>query len=282
MAKANNITCLASERDAQSNLSAVPAPKDAQWAWRVNISEFSVPNVEGAEPAVDPHLVSTTYDFTWPGSGNLSAALGATRDVGVCVSFVEAPADWPVNVTNAYTEDDTSDTSCVGALGQACVDAILAEVLGPGSSSQRCQVRGASWFNLPACDGGGVASWGLGFSKYDIATSANGASWFSRLSAPQNGSGSAAYYTAANRLHVVMANPVFAGDGADQGGSSFGPELLCMRVNATKLPTGDANGNNVTWTSQAVLEAAPESIASSVKLGSVSILFAVTFASFFL
>lgn len=84
--------------------------------------------------------------------------------------------DLPANVTNAYTKDDTSSTSCVSTLGQACVDALLAP------------------------------------------------------------------------------------EGTFDDGFTQNPQLLCMRVNATKLSTVDTNGDGVTLTSEAVFESTGYSV----------------------
>ncbi|KAI1399871.1 hypothetical protein F4819DRAFT_463742 [Hypoxylon fuscum] len=273
---------------AEGSVSAIPAPKDVQWTWRVNVSDFSAPNADGWDPAKDPHVVTSTYDFTWPGGGNLSAALGVPN-AGICVTVADSPLDWPVNVTNTYTEDDTDSNSCAGTLGQACVDAILDEERNSGHLLGDCRLPPESWFALPQCQDtlgyasvsygfAGIASRGLGFlNSSSNATRAreDGEAWFGTLSAPQYGSGSAEYYTVANRLHIAVINPILPTEGPVEGGFSQGPQLMCMRVNATKLPVGDPNGDGITWTSEAVLESG----GSPVKLDWVWVLFTVALAS---
>ncbi|KAI1774334.1 hypothetical protein F4818DRAFT_452363 [Hypoxylon cercidicola] len=295
---------------AQSNLNSIPVPKDAQWTWReclainvlrvhmgcnterdlgINVSDFSTPNAKGFDPARDPHVVTSTYDFNWPGGGNFSAALGMPN-AGICVTVVDSPTDMPVNVTNAYTEDDTNSGSCVGTLGQACVDAILSEGRRASVSQGICTAPAESWFQLPECQStlgyagithrsSGLATRGLGFLSSNATVAAHdGEAWYGWFSAPQYGSGSVDYYASVNRLHIAMVNPVFPID-EWLGGFSQGPELLCMRVNATKLPTRDPNGDGVTWTSEAVLESDEESIGSLVKLDRAWVLFTMTLFS---
>ena len=60
---------------------------------------------------------------------NISSALGDLPGP-LCITTLAtanlgAGPDFPVNVTNAYTEDDTDNTSCVPVLGEECVRALL-------------------------------------------------------------------------------------------------------------------------------------------------------------
>ncbi|KAI5924606.1 hypothetical protein F4810DRAFT_131875 [Camillea tinctor] len=37
--------------------------RETEWTWRVNVSDFAAPNAEASGMIIDPHAVSTTYDF---------------------------------------------------------------------------------------------------------------------------------------------------------------------------------------------------------------------------
>ena len=75
--------------------------------------------------------MSTTWDFSWPADSgnNISSALsdlpGPLCITTLATANLGAGPDFPVNVTNAYTEDDTDNTSCVPVLGEECVRALL-------------------------------------------------------------------------------------------------------------------------------------------------------------
>lgn len=262
----------------------------------VNISDSSAPNAPGVDESVDAHIVTTTHDFTWPGSGNVPTELDEPNS-GLCLTVADSPNDWPVNVTNAYTEDDADNPSCAPVLGQPCVDAIL-------SSSRRngfvgCNGPSTSWFHLPECQSTlgytrgmstpvgtpvGTFTQPYGFSNTsrnatDDQKHGKGFSPITLSSSPQDGSGSVEYYTILNRLHIMLFNPIIPSNGASESrgatGYTQGPALLCMRVNTTQLPTGDTDGDGVTWTSEAVLE----SIGSSVNRSAVWVWSVVTFMS---
>jgi hypothetical protein len=249
----------------------------------VNISDFAVTNADvlvgdyGGYPTVDTHIVTTAYDFSWPSGQDISSQL---LDTGLCMTVLSTPTDMPVSLTNAYTNDQVNNASCIPVLGQACVGAILR---GHQSSSGGilgvCQAPPVIWSDLAECQSTlgyvqatsgvfGMLTTPLLFSNESSnATTttthdwARGRGWFGSFSSPQNGSASPAYYTAANRLHIVMVTtpPLQQGTSAssrstDGSGYVQVPELLCMRVNATQLLTPDPNGDGVTWTSEAVME----------------------------
>ncbi|KAI0809622.1 hypothetical protein GGR55DRAFT_679457 [Xylaria sp. FL0064] len=253
--------------------------RDQEWTWRINISDFAAAVSEPEIPstyngAVGTHIVTTTYDFNWPGADNLSAEINKTS-ASFCLSVGEFH-DPPVNVTNAYTEDDMNSVSCVSTLGQACVDAILAGVKYLGDAeTQACPPPSQPWPEIPECQPTfgynlnkthhyTVATFGRGFGNYSTQNATaefkNGAGWLGWYSGAQNGSGSVEYYTAMNRLHVAMINPLLGYEGELYDGFTENPQLLCMRVNATKLSSKDTNGDGVTFTSEAVLQSAGHSL----------------------
>ncbi|KAI0968083.1 hypothetical protein F4678DRAFT_474917 [Xylaria arbuscula] len=278
-----------------------PTLGDLEWAWRINVSDF-VPSDAladltsyGSDETVDTHIVTTSYDFSWSSPENLTSELNSSI-ASFCLTVATSLTDLPANVTNAYTEQDTNSTSCVPALGQACVDAILATEKFEGDPVYgNCRAPSQLWSELPQCQNtlGYVYNVSHGFtlltgsrgfsnrtSQNATADFKNGGGWFGYISSPVNGSGSNEYYTAINRLHIAMINPLLAYDGDFDSGFSQDPQLLCMRVNATMLPTKDTNGDGVTWTSEAVLESAGNSVQrtldrSSLLLQLISLCFVV-------
>lgn len=226
--------------------------------------------------AVDPHVVSTTYDFAWPAKGNISDALdGATGPF--CIRAATNAVDLPVNLTNGYTEEDGNSASCAPILGQQCVDAILALI--PKPTGEDCHFFESKPFDeLPECqDSLGAAL--PSFQEFffgtplirNITAAGNdtkekgfteewnhGSAFYTNISATQNGSDSRAYHYAANRVHMfLMSAELPTNPDAPPTAilpTTGGPELLCMRVNATKLPNVDVDGDGVAYTYETVLE----------------------------
>ncbi|KAK8036325.1 hypothetical protein PG993_008939 [Apiospora rasikravindrae] len=242
--------------------------RDFEWTWRVNISDFTGPNTTKNEtragaPLIDPHLALTTYDFRWPGGGNLSDQVGGhgTTDA-VCISAAAAYT-WPGNLTNRYTEGDVDSADCGTVLGAACRDAILRN----GTSDRRsCSGPETAWNLLPEC----ADSFGYAQQltrrldpelfptvlTFDInrnnGTRANpdrgrgndtrvpgnpnlasGSGFFAFNEFPRNDTNLTGYYEATDRFHVVLLSTMLPnGDG---GGYQGGAALMCMRVNTTKV-----------------------------------------------
>ncbi|KAF7536135.1 hypothetical protein G7054_g4776 [Neopestalotiopsis clavispora] len=263
---------------------------DVEWHWRVNISDVATPNAQ-VDKISDAHIVSTSYDFSWPETQEIPAELNNTSSA-LCITIADAPVDMPVNVTNAYTEDDAGSASCVHALGQACVDAILASAGRPVTSEAgpMCSAPRESWAELDECRNTLEYASKSGGSERFFATSsfnvsyyggssngsagglASGEGIFGTFSAAQNGSGSAEYYTAANRLQIMMINPILQSSGGFEYAAGAG--LYCMRVNTTKLPGYDAESDDVTWTSEAVLDSLGTSIQAHA-VGAVSLMVSI-------
>ncbi|KAI0539519.1 hypothetical protein GGR58DRAFT_464592 [Xylaria digitata] len=218
---------------------------DLEWTWRINVTDFAAPNAidyNGNSEFVDPHIVSTSYDFNWSGPQNLSAQLNGTA-TRLCLTVADY-TELPANVTDAYTEEDTGSTSCVSTLGQACVDAILASGEYTGNGTERCKSPGLFWDTIPECRSTfGYASAESGsltmvsFSLNGSLTSGDG--WWGQFSATQNGSASPQYYSSSNLLYVALFNPLLAVEGSLEDGFTQGPQLLCMRVNTTDSDSVD-------------------------------------------
>lgn len=212
----------------------------------------------------------------------------------------------PANVTNTLTYDGDSDSAdCALALGQSCVDAILAAAGTPVATENGtiCNTPTTPWSELDECSStlgynarangrfsGSEIAWGLGFYTSANTTSSNGTAprraresgsgFYGHFSGAQNGSDVTEYYSAANRMQIMMVNPMLqldSGVGGKGGSFATGPGLYCMRVNATKLPTKDTDGDDVVYTSEAVLESAGISIQDRA-VGALSVLFSITCA----
>ncbi|KAK6205925.1 hypothetical protein LQW54_008117 [Pestalotiopsis sp. IQ-011] len=272
---------------------------DIEWTWRVNISKFAAPDVRDAYKAVDPHLVSISYDFSW--SDPVPASL-ANAWSGLCITASDA-TDMPANVTNTLTYDGVSDSAdCALALGQSCVDAILAAAGTPIATENGtiCNTPTTPWSELDECSStlgynarangyssGSEITWDLGFYTSTNTTTSNGTTprraresgsgLYGHFSGAQNGSDVTEYYSAANRIQIMLVNPMLqldSGVGGKGGSYATGPVLYCMRVNATKLPTKDTDGDSVVYTSEAVLEGAGVSIQDRA-VGALPVLFSV-------
>ncbi|ETS76090.1 hypothetical protein PFICI_11477 [Pestalotiopsis fici W106-1] len=233
--------------------------RNSEWTWRVNISDVATPKVEDNDLA-DPHVVSTTYDFTWPYGDDLSEALDGANS-SFCMSVVES-LDLPVSVLNGYTEDDANSTSCVPALGQDCVAAILQRgAISAAGNGSYCSSPAEPWNLLSACKDslGDAADWGMDGTGYALGgldassneTSrpwTNGKGFKYDILRDLNGSLSDDYLLAVNKLHILMFNAqIPTGNGNEYIG---GPELHCMRVNTTQLEERDADGDGVAMASE--------------------------------
>lgn len=111
------------------------------------MSDFAVPHARLADkPDVIPHMVTTTYDFSWPSGGNMSSQLNDTSPF--CIATEHSYKGLARNVTNAFGESGVLNTDCTPALGAACVSAILEQdILVNGT----CKHPDTNWANLPAC-----------------------------------------------------------------------------------------------------------------------------------
>ncbi|KAI0427234.1 hypothetical protein F5Y09DRAFT_344877 [Xylaria sp. FL1042] len=222
----------------------------------VNVSEIPVPDAESVNNITDPHIVSLTWDFSWFAGKNLSDILGGNGSE-FCWVQLDSSYDLPVNITNTFTDDIASNsTSCVPAFGQACVDAILRNV--PGD----CDWDSAdlNFATIPECAGAfadsvhhnadGEAYLGDALNNSDPAQQpTNGETFYLKLSDPVNGTQSEKFNAVGNGLNVVLLNARIKA----QTGYVQGSELLCTRVNTTKLAEKDTNGDGIAYVSEVVL-----------------------------
>lgn len=205
-------------------------------------------------------MASTVYDFSWTGGGNISDAFDGAKG-SLCLS-VAFNYDFSVDVLNKHTEDSGDSVDCGPFLGSECIDALRKDALTAGQGN-RCPA-----FNLtasPAC----VSSLGIlatdtyagefpsehpeaaGFvlqlngTDYGNGSALpewnSGDAFFTHSFQPLSGSRNRTFVEQANTLHIVMLNPQLEA----RRGSVGGPQLMCMRVNATKLPDRDPNHDGV-------------------------------------
>ncbi|RWA09082.1 hypothetical protein EKO27_g6024 [Xylaria grammica] len=236
------------------------AIRNSEWTWRINVTNIAASDADLRNATEDAHVVAATYDFAWSVDGNISAALDHSTSP-LCIASLGGEVDLPVNITNAYKED--SGSSCVPVLGQACVDAMLAQAPVPGL--QDCNETAAiSWSSIPECrDSFGVSSRTQGvFSVsrpgFNLSTNAkysweSGQGFFWDVKEPVSGTNSQVYHNLGNKVHILMMY-------TDLRGRKLGPQLLCSRANVTELPDNGPDDDGVILTGEAVLESGALSI----------------------
>jgi hypothetical protein len=242
------------------------------------VSDFAAPNSGGLDdkpPPSDPHVVSTTYDFSWSAGDTLTALDNATT---VCFTDM-IRADFPANVSNGFTESQGNNPSCEPVLGKACVDAVLAnsgKVIDDGG----CSAPPLGWWSLKECydtlrysEMAGNRHNGMATFPFPVvnpvlngtsnSTQRTRPSWtsggmvYNRLSEPYPSTNNSEYLGAMNQLHILLM--VTRVPGQPGHGNIDLSQLLCMRVNASKLTTNaDRNNDGFTSTSEAA-SAAPAS-----------------------
>ncbi|KAI0552804.1 hypothetical protein F4679DRAFT_51243 [Xylaria curta] len=253
------------------------------WTWRVNVSQFYAPyNGSASSVAASDRqaFVSQTYDFSWPAEGNISEALnGATGPL--CITQLTASVDLPVNVTNALT----NGTSCVPALGQACVNAILNKTPPPDEKAG-CNWGGYEIFNeIPECKSSfgrakGFGTFGTGFYLNDTGVQINsGDTFWVNMSGPVLGNETWLYETVANQIQLLLFSVLLPTPSLANNPLVPGKELLCIRANNTKLPDVDVNKDGVAVVGEVVLLSAGTGMAAGVGslmyLGLVALIIAV-------
>ncbi|KAI1805973.1 hypothetical protein F4811DRAFT_513232 [Daldinia bambusicola] len=285
------ITRSVSYKPFQNKWSTIPADsvlRNAEWTWRINVSDVAAPHAESQPPSprdeqiADPHVASTTYDFTWSTSGNMSSALGGAPGP-LCLTRLGDWVDLPVNVTNKYTEDAAQSTSCAPVLGQACVDAILEDEKGGASNSCSREQR-RLWSEIPECRSSfgysraasrSFETLSAGVPVYDNRTTndtsddvfwESGQAFYRNVSEPLSGSRSKTFLQNSNRLHVLLVGAMVP-DPRNPKFAALERDLLCMRVNATTLPEVDPNGDGYSLTSEVVLEKDNDSAGSIMSCG---------------
>lgn len=183
-------------------------------------------------------MVSTAYDLSWPGGGNILAEVsGSSETRPFCVTGVVRQY-YAANVTNAFTDDDRDSTSCEPALGEECIDAILRQEI---ATDDGC-ARPEDWVRIPEC----YSSFGYsveestgilrGRLETQNLTSYNGAEYASggRFMAfatntfdSESDAGKKIYANAARHLQVLMLQTT--------SGDSRASQLLCMRVDTEEI-----------------------------------------------
>ncbi|KAL0944788.1 uncharacterized protein CTRU02_202675 [Colletotrichum truncatum] len=232
---------------------------DTDWTWRINVTDIALPHLEGQlegdlESIVNPHLISISYDFEWPGGGNMSQAMGDFTG-SFCVTSIVSPIS-PYGDNGLPTTDGGNGNGCESVLGPDCVKAILK---GSNSkSSNECVDPSLEWHRIPECNSA------LDLQLYSMSTfdvhgkidgsfytalrdgSANttrysGSGFYGRSTGVVNGSEAPGMYAEFyDQLHVMMVG--YAHEGKNN------TQLLCMRPNGTTssdeepTPTGTSTG----------------------------------------
>lgn len=236
----------------------------------VNVSDVLFPVAESESDGGTrdvTYATSTTWDFSWSEPGNISSALGDLRGP-LCIATLSGAdlgsgPDFPVNVTNAYTEDNTGSSSCVPVLGEDCVRALVSEDGGaiyPYTDGSICDGPTKKWTEIPEC----ASSFGYAGStsrsinqevhqpSLNNSASDSGYGFHGFISENLEAPRSREYISATNQLQVLMINVNLQ---AGANGAVMGePELLCMRVNTTELRDVDLDGDGVAITSEVVFE----------------------------
>lgn len=140
------------------------------WTWTISVSDVLMPNA--STELQNAHVAYTTYEFSWPESGNLNEALSAEVNssspssvVPSCAFIISAPFS-----TDISSKWDPDSSDCTSALGADCV-ATLTSLIGQGKDED-CMSVHFSWqdpafqkdctsaFNTVGSDGYGVLSRG--------------------------------------------------------------------------------------------------------------------------
>lgn len=240
----------------------------------VNVTDFLAPNAEDIITAatgwaettsVDPHVVNTAYDFTWPSGGKLSSALNFSND-SLCVSAATIEG-MPANVSNFYTEDNTDNTDCAPVLGASCVAAI-ARSLTSRREGTGCYLGTDSWWSMHECSdilgyaynqnlkhGAGIIAWNLNSANRSSDHLSGDGVWGAMQDA-RNATNTTNYDTAVNQLQILLLDLVVNGS---RSGAGF--QMLCMRVNTSHLEetTGDGTDGESAASSRSYLSG-PESL----------------------
>lgn len=212
-----------------------PDWNNTEWKWRVNVTDFAQ-----RENRLDLRTVHVVYDFSWPQAGNITDTF-PINNRSFCMTYAVTEYT-PANITNKWTEDNADSTDCAPALGQACVDAVLAaSTQNGGNSNTSCITPRTIWADIPACAGtfeyirqrDQYRSFGV--STQNIKNRASGAV-VGVLSSGRNKGNATVYDDYLNTLHVVLLNPPpLVVNGSIQGSNGTPKkQLLCMRVSTER------------------------------------------------
>ncbi|KAK8002125.1 hypothetical protein PG991_014347 [Apiospora marii] len=250
--------------------------RDSEWKWLVKTGQGPItdPSQPSGVDDNNPYIVSTAYHLSWPNNNNdrnISDALDGANGT-ICTSALES-ADVPVRVLNNFATTDTdgnNDNSgdCVPVPGQECVDALLSPQGGAVTvENDVCRGPAHPWHDLPACrdslgrDKASGTQWAgtplSGRNPLNNATRPqpwrSGDDFYVNVSSPVSGGGgrdSDEYLTRVNQLHVLMLDARVPS--SREGQLVGGPQVLCLRVNTTRLPENDRDGDGVAMLSESL------------------------------
>lgn len=158
------------------------------WTWTLKTTDAHLPNISSTnldtlQPNTpDAHVAYTSYDFSWPESGNINQAIAAENNASDSFStpfpscFYLLMVDFPTNVSDRW---DSSSPDCTSAIGEDCVQAILTGLTSSGGvcSSQNFPLGKPAF--LEACASSFGANTGGGYGV-------KGLSELSFLSSPRH------------------------------------------------------------------------------------------------
>ncbi|KAL0939182.1 uncharacterized protein CTRU02_205792 [Colletotrichum truncatum] len=231
-----------------------------EWTWRVNVTDISLPHLASRFPSIsNPHFVSTTYDFTWLGGGNISRTLGGSTSP-FCITTVDTV--FPPNITNLYNESNTHTSDCEAVLGSDCRSKLDTD--GNNLRAGRCGSPRTIWSKIPECSATfgyalqpefdtyspfGLSTFNINGqpgnnTRNDTESFMSGDGFFEMNTGIINGSeAAAAYHNATHNLQLFMFNTWID----IVNGQISRPNVLCMRVNATTVSSVAANPEYTIW-----------------------------------
>ncbi|EJT73852.1 hypothetical protein GGTG_07707 [Gaeumannomyces tritici R3-111a-1] len=239
-----------------------------EWTWTKSPSRANPPRQGFNRTAVsDPHVVVTSFDLSWPGGGDISAALDgggggdnsttAMPPAGPLCATALTGNDMRPNASNLLGPDDMGVVHCASVIGTDCLQALMAssprasspslllllllltDALPPapdgvGASCRQAEARGGQ-SDLQTIDLNPV-------NATERRRLRSGAAFLLAATAAFGGgavaAGGGVYDDVATQLRVLVLDATRARAGLPGGPvrpANMQPAVLCMRVNAAAL-----------------------------------------------
>lgn len=117
------------------------SPGNGDWDWTLQISDVNVPAISNSTP--DAHVAFTTWHFSRTDQETTPSK--RSEDSPVCAYLMDL--NFPQNVSSQW---NSSNSSCVSALGASCVNALSAARI-----TDNCDAQNAPKFllNIDSCAG---------------------------------------------------------------------------------------------------------------------------------
>ncbi|TLD29291.1 hypothetical protein PspLS_03493 [Pyricularia sp. CBS 133598] len=223
--------------------------------FRMNATHFRYPNPRRQrEPIEDPHITAITFDFNWPGGGQMEdqfvgkkiyynqqnlTIVNLTR---MCQTFYTPNFDYVTNISTSYTEEDARSTDCRPFLGDECVNDWESEPY-----STMCSASGMSFNRGAVCRSVLGQDRTLGLWSHELATNySSGGIVTGASTGAMNGTNMTSYDAVTNRVHILAINPVFKVrglNGLNRTSNIAGRrQLLCIRIKTGQAQEDEAEG----------------------------------------